>query len=422
VLGLLLLGSLPGLGACGGASPRPQTGPEDAEVIEMEEMRIVASRDADGELSFESYDAEGLFRLGVDRMNDQRCPEAVEAYDRVADEFPASRWVSPSLYNAALCLKDQEDPAGAVTRFERLFEMRPDSPDVRDARFLVTGLYLGLERWDPALETADLLLQDDELSVAERIEAMARRAQALLGLERLEDARAQGESAVAYYRSRPEEERPRDDYFISAAAFVWAETLRLEAEAIELPEASAAVQHDALESRAQGILDAQQAYNRAIRFGNPHWAAASGYRIGAMYDRFWELIVSAPVPEPESEMTPEEREEFRNEYRTTLARVVKPLVRHAIRFWESTLLMVERTGVQSEWAVRAREQLELARARLLEQPEGPEGLRALQNQDGAAAADEDGATRPGPRPSGDQGTGRAGRGAGDSQGSSVDLP
>jgi len=360
----------------------------------MEEMRIVASRDDDGELSFESYDAEGLFLRGVDLMNQGRCGEAISAYDRVADEFPASRWVSPALYNAGLCARDQGDLAAAAARFERLFEMRPDSPDVRDARFVVTAIYIELERWEDALGMADLLLRDEDLEVAERIEAMSRRAQALLGLGRLDDARKEGESTVAYFRGQPEEERPRDDYFISAAAFVWAETLRHEAEEIRLPDASASEQHDALERRAQAILDAQQAYNRAIRFGNPHWAAASGYRIGAMYDAFWTVITSSPVPEPESEMSSEERTAFRQEYRTTLARVVKPLIRHAIRFWESTLLMVERTGVQSEWALQARQDLELARSRLLDQPEGPEGLRALeptppdQGSSGAPGASE----------------------------------
>jgi tetratricopeptide (TPR) repeat protein len=368
----------------------------------MEEMRIVASRDDDGELSFESYDAEGLFLRGVDLMNQGRCGEAISAYDRVADEFPASRWVSPALYNAGLCARDQGDLAAAAARFERLFEMRPDSPDVRDARFVVTAIYIELERWEDALGMADLLLRDEDLEVAERIEAMSRRAQALLGLGRLDDARKEGESTVAYFRGQPEEERPRDDYFISAAAFVWAETLRLEAEEIRLPNASASEQHDALERRAQAILDAQQAYNRAIRFGNPHWAAASGYRIGAMYDAFWTVITSSPVPEPESEMSSEERTAFRQEYRTTLARVVKPLIRHAIRFWESTLLMVERTGVQSEWALQARQDLELARSRLLDQPEGPEGLRALepsppdQGSSGAPGASEGtGSTPPG---------------------------
>ena len=44
----------------------------------------------------------------------------------------------------------------------------------------------------------------------------------------------------------------------------------------------------------------------------------------------------------------------------------KPLIRHAIRYWELTLMMVERTGVRTEWSSRVRDDLERARVRLLD--------------------------------------------------------
>jgi hypothetical protein len=40
-------------------------------------------------------------------------------------------------------------------------------------------------------------------------------------------------------------------------------------------------------------------------------------------------------------------------------------VRHAIRYWELTLLMVERTGVDTQWAVRTRAELDRARQLLV---------------------------------------------------------
>src|SRR5690606_18000381 len=92
------------LAACGGATPRrPAAVPRQDEVIAMEEMRIVASRE-DGDLVFDSYDAGQLFERGTALLNEGRCREAVERhYDRLAREFPTSRYLAPALYNAGLC-------------------------------------------------------------------------------------------------------------------------------------------------------------------------------------------------------------------------------------------------------------------------------------------------------------------------------
>ena len=100
---------------------------------------------------------------------------------------------------------------------------------------------------------------------------------------------------------------------------------------------------------------------------NPKWAAASGYRIGAMYDKLWQDLMAAPAPASLSagakELYPQE-----------LAKLIKPLLRHAIRYWELTLLMAERTGGRGEWVEKTRGDLERVRGLLLEQPPGPGGL------------------------------------------------
>jgi hypothetical protein len=61
-------------------------------------------------------------------------------------------------------------------------------------------------------------------------------------------------------------------------------------------------------------------------------------------------------------MSDEQLALYRDSYRAQLRDRVLPLVRHAIRYWELTLTMVERTGVESEWTARVREDLEQTRA------------------------------------------------------------
>jgi hypothetical protein len=133
------------------------------------------------------------------------------------------------------------------------------------------------------------------------------------------------------------------------------------------PDTNQDEQRAVLVRRAQLLLDAQREYFNAVRYTNAHWAAASGHRIGAMYDKLWHDLMAAPVPKTLSEPA-------KAVYPQELAKLIKPLLRHAIRYWELTLMMVERTGVQTEWAEATRRDLERTRALLLEQPPGPGGL------------------------------------------------
>ncbi|MEM9070206.1 MAG: tetratricopeptide repeat protein [Myxococcota bacterium] len=383
LLPLLLLGV-----GCAGQQ-HGSTTPSSGEVRDLEEMRITARQNEDGSFAMGAYDAEMLFQAGVREMRAGHCAEAVEHYDRVADEFASSRFVSPSLYNAGLCLKEAEEREASAQRFERLLRDVPGSRDVKHTRFQLMELYLELERWEDGQQMADTLLERDDLSSDERVEAMARKAQLHLGAEHAREARGQARRTLAYARRRPEDDRVRDVYFTAAANYVLAETFRLEADGVAIPPGGVAEQRPVLERRAQLILDAQREYFNTIRTRHAYWAAASGYRIGNMYENFWDAIMSAPVPPPREPLEGELLDVYHDEYRTSLARLVKPLVRHSIRYWELTLLMVERTGVNSEWTTRIREDLERMRGRLLEQPDGPEGMDSVSAPEGSDSDEEE---------------------------------
>lgn len=367
--------------ACGGVAPRAST-PDD--VVAMEEMRIVASREH-GELVFDAYDAGQLFERGTALLNEGQCREAVERYyDRIAAEFPSSRYVPPAMYNAGLCLQEGGELEAAVPYYQRVLEVAGGSRDGKHASLQLASVLIGLERWEQARELSERLLLRDDLSSSERLEGLARRAQALLGLERFTDAERQARDALSFFRTRRGDEVIDDPYFAAAANFVLAETMRLRSEGIALPAGDAQAQHEVLDARARLVLDAQREYFSTIRFTEAHWAAAAGYRIGSMYDRLWHALMEAPIPPPDTEMNDATRALYREEYRAELARHIRPLIRHAIRYWELTLMMVERTGVRTEWTERTQRDLERMRALLLD--------------DGGDASDRDaeGAERPTP--------------------------
>ncbi len=99
---------------CGGAPPPSTT------ARLLEETRIVASRDANGGYQFDTYTAEDLFRQGTTLQADAHCIDAVVRYDRLVEEFSSSRYVSPALYNAALCLQRSGELDASAAHYARL--------------------------------------------------------------------------------------------------------------------------------------------------------------------------------------------------------------------------------------------------------------------------------------------------------------
>ncbi len=336
--------------------------PSEARAVSLEPLHLHATRSGE-DFYVQAYDAQLLFQQGLDLMRQGNCDAANDAFHRISLAFPQSRYLSASLYNAGLCLQRQSRWSEATKRYETLLRVRPNSRDVKHALFQLAFLYLETSRWEDALGVTEALLGRSDLDSDEEVEAMARRAAALLGEAKLEAAAATAQAALRFYRTRSEQARVKDPHFVASASFTLAETLRLRSEAIRIPLAAVHEQHQILESRAQLLLAAQRAYFDTMRLTDAYWASASGYRIGAMYDAFWREIMSAPVPLPKTPMSTEECDFYKEAYRTRLAELVSPLTRHAIRYWELTLDMVARTGVDSEWTERIREELAEVRSR-----------------------------------------------------------
>ncbi len=383
-----------GAGARGSAPTTPQPG---RRVVAMEAMRIGAPGDGVAGLGTD-YDAEMLFDHATGLLQARRCDDAVAAYERLEREFPETRLRSPALYNSGLCLEDRSELPRAADKFRALLALPGRDPrDVLHAQFMLSNIAVRLSLWDEAIALCDAALVSTDLDPDDRISLLARKAQADFGARRLDGAERAARAALAYVRSQEEAQAIRDDFSVGAANFVMAETLRERAGAIRLPEGTTEVQRVALESRARILLDAQREYFATIRRGNAHWAAASGYRIGQMYDAFWTEITEAPVP-PRPDLTPDLRAVFADEYRKNLREMVKPLLQHAIRYWEMTLMMVDRSGVRTEWTERTRADLARVQGALVADlpgappapPSGAPGAGAATTQPPASGAPGEG--------------------------------
>jgi tetratricopeptide (TPR) repeat protein len=354
-------------GCAGSAAGKPTTAQQ---VVEFDELRINARAKDGGGYDFDSYDAKDLFERATQSLNAKKCDQAVTLYDKLVAEFPSSEYLSASLYNAGLCQQAVGNFASAAEHYARVRELRPESEDAKDASFLLAESLVQLERFADVIRLADELLAREDLSADERLEGMARRGQGLLGQGQLDEAQQYASSALAFFRTRPKDQPIKDEFFAACNNYTLAETYRLRGEAMPFPE-GLEPQKAVLVKRAELVLQAQREYFNTISFqnlDNLHWAAASGYRIGNMYDTLWHSIMSAPVPA-------NLKGDGEQVYREELAKLIKPLIRHAIRYWELTQMFIERTGMNTPWSEKTKTDLARVRALLLEQPAGAEGLQ-----------------------------------------------
>lgn len=372
---LFLVALSAGVGGCG-ASLRSSATPE---TVEMEVVRVTArvpevgESNAAGPMEVDAYDARELLRRGNGALAEERYPDALVIYDRLVAEFPDSSFLSAAHYNAALSLERQGQFERAAERYMLLVRRLPESNDVKDSLFQAARCYERLERWESTVEVLDMALEREDLSPDERLEAMTRRGTALVLAGQRDQGETQLRRAILFYR-REGIDAIRTDYYLAQAQHYLGEAPRMAMADIAMSNDEAEFRI-ALERRCALLLEAQTQYVQAIRVGNAHWGAASAYRIGEMYSGLYDDVMAVPVPEvevPPDLTAPEEiqafRDEFPRHYRHLLREYLEPLLHNAIRWWESNLMMVERTGVSGQWVQRTRENLSNVQ-RLLEEIE-----------------------------------------------------
>jgi hypothetical protein len=107
----------------------------------------------------------------------------------------------------------------------------------------------------------------------------------------------------------------------------------------------------AIETKAEFLLSAQGHYLRSIRKGDGEWATAAGFRIGEMYEAFYDELVHAPEPRG---LTPEQQALYRDE----LHKKVRNLIEKAVRIYEQTLSQAQQSNAQSSYRQKTQDALD----------------------------------------------------------------
>lgn len=350
-------------------------GPPPVTTYEMEPVKITAVKDAAGQ-HLESFDATELFEQAGAALSEKRFDDAVGTYDRLLKEFNDPRYKKAAIYNAGLALQGKKEWAAAIERFRALATEFPDTADAKDALFQIGASYAELENWPTSAATFADILQRKDLTADDRIEALGRRGYAQFNLKDLDTAERTFKSALAYFTQIEKDERLQTDFYLGLVKYHLGEIPheRFRAAPLRLPEKQMSID---MEEKARLLLFAQRQYIDTIKLGNPQWASASGYQVGALYEEFYDAFMHAPIP-PELLGPGPTKTEKREIYFDELRKKIRILLEKSVRVHEQNLLMLERLGVDNEW--RDKSKLAYAKlqklldpsARLAPGDEGPE--------------------------------------------------
>ena len=329
-----------------------------------------------------TIDPEALFAEAGAAYQDKRYKEAVEIWDRMVSDFGESRYLNACLYNAGLALEAAGDLDQAAAHYRKLIA-RPCAPeksgqcnDVIDGLYRLGSVYVQQQNWAASAELWKQILQRKDLTLSDRVEALARRAEAQFNLRDLGAAERTIREQQDLLKANAEVERLDNDFFVGMSAYYFGriahEQYRLLP--VRLPEKQ--MQQD-LEDKARMLLLAQARYLEAMRVNNVDWATASGYQIGSLYHELYNDLVNAPVP-------PQLSGEAKDVYLEQVRDRVKTLLQKAVQIHEKNLLMAERNGIDNEWVKRSNEEMA--------------ALKRLLVPGSTLAPADKGATKPAPPP------------------------
>lgn len=302
----------------------------------------------------EVADVRELLERGRRYLNEGRTADALAAFTQVARHDADGTWGQAALFEIARAHEESGDHRRAADAFEQVARRYPRRQYAREALLRSIRLVIYLEDWQRGGELARLYHERHAtLAAREALVVYAARALASLheaqtsGVDAALDA---AEVHIAHGRRIIERHRldsagiiPRD---LAQLYFALGELRRLRGERIRFDPLPADFA-DVFERRAQLLLDAQRAYSDTMRAHDARWTAMAGYRVGELYQRLYEDVMSAPRPPGAN------TERRRRLFEAAVRLRYSVLLRKGLNMMEHTLRMAERTGERSSWVARA---------------------------------------------------------------------
>jgi tetratricopeptide (TPR) repeat protein len=305
-------------------------------------------------------DLERIFQEASTRLLRDEYQSAAADFDRIVAVDPRGKAAVPSLYNAGVAYFAMGHMETALARLRASAEQDPRAPTSKQAWIRISRIEAYLERWADLEATASKILARQDLTVLERIEALGGKGLGLVEQGRVEDASAvifKARDAIEDHKLGQAGAPPVE---LAQVAFTLGEIRRIKSEKIlfvPFPANFGVV----LEQRCTELLDAQSAYEDAMRSLDAHWSAMAGFRVGQLYQQLHRDVMQIPLPGGSSTLRQKQLWEgaMRLRYRILLEKGLKMM--------EGTVALGDKTGEGASWVARAREaRKDLAAALVLE--------------------------------------------------------
>jgi tetratricopeptide (TPR) repeat protein len=333
------------LAGCATTRPEPEpAGP----TVELDPM-VLKARNG----KVQALQARPLFKAATEAYSRGRYEEALEKFKTIVEEFPDTKYAPHALFNAGLAamrLQRWEEGLGYQRRARKALA---GGRDEWDALLQVSLCLEKLKRWPELRKTALEILKKGKLGITGRVEARARLGMARFHTGRLALAERAFDRVLADYRKNNGVPSLRNNAYVSQAQYFIGEIYRGLFDSIRFRLPVERMKRD-LTDKSAFFLKGQSAYLRCVRFQHEYWAVAAGYRLGKLYEDFYDDMMAAEVP-------PELDDEDKKVYYAELRNHIKPLVIRAIEVYERNLGMSDRLGQDGDWAKKTRASLDRMR-------------------------------------------------------------
>ncbi|MBK9033428.1 MAG: tetratricopeptide repeat protein [Myxococcales bacterium] len=277
--------------AVGDPSARPGTGA--GKVYDLEEIKLVVSRDPGGDETIDAVAPSTLLDEGRAALAAGRPVEAIAVFRRLAAEFPASRLAPSALYYVGVVYEGLGDTTSAITSYRDVVTHFPTGRESLDAHLRIAGLQAERQDWRGADGTLGEILLRADLGHADRLEAQARRGYVLMEQGQAPEAEASLKAAIATWNRAI---RIDDRYYIAMAHYYLAELRHRAFAAVKLRTALDELKADLVQKEALAAAAYDQ-WREALELQDPYWALASGYQMSQIFFELWQTAVTSPYPD-----------------------------------------------------------------------------------------------------------------------------
>jgi len=265
---------------------------KDPRVIDLDIIRISAKETSPGNVEMEHVATADLFKQANEAAKSGATQQALALYRRIVSDFPESQFAPVCLFNIAAIYDGQGDLTQTISTLRELVKSYPKARESIDGHLYIAALQADHDQFTEANATLDDVLQRENLTFADKVEAYARKGYVLIELKRYDEADKALQQAVAQWRAANHIDDP---YYIAMASYYRGELAHqkfLEAP-VRLPDDQEVAD---LEAKRVLAVQAYDAWKEALNFHQAYWATASGYQMSQIFVELWQATVEAPYP------------------------------------------------------------------------------------------------------------------------------